>query len=376
MTENSTSPSDSTQSVDADENANESFIALHGRLRRPVCHPAFDPFRRHSSEPHVLVSILIKLCAVVLVPLRLLVAAVSVFLSYLVVKLFGPPVTKHSITHFEPTLLPRWRRRIVAAASKFLGRALLFSLGFWNVEGSDHPDYDHDKACKATVLTNHSSLADPCLLAYLYAPAFVAKSEVWKIPGIGRVGAGQHAFYIDRMENKGISVSQAISDRQRLVQDSAHEIPPVAIFPEGTTTNGRYLLPFKTGAFVSGLPVAPVLFRYEYKWFSPTYESIHTRPYLIGILSQLWNRVQYYRLPVYYPSEEEKKDAKLYAQNVHEMMVQESEVAFGGENLVRSTSNYVDKLEYHSIIRGTKLRKGLQLNADASQAPGSSSTTT
>ncbi|CAN8076444.1 unnamed protein product [Agarophyton chilense] len=365
MPENSTSPSDSSQS---EADGDISFIAEHGRLRRAVSHSAFDPFRRHSLKPHFLVDALIKLCAIILIPFRLFVAFVSIASSYIIVKVFGPNITKRSITHFEPDLLPKWRRRIVAAASKFLGRALLFTMGFWYVEGGDHPDYDHKKAAKATVVTNHSSIADPCLLAYLYAPAFVAKSDVWKIPCMGLVGAGQHAFYIDRMENKGISVSQAIGVRQRLVQESSLEIPPVAIFPEGTTTNGRYLLSFKTGAFLAGLPVAPILIQYKYKWFSPTYESIHTQPYLIGILSQPWNRVRYYRLPVYYPSEEEKKDAKLYAQNVHAMMIQESEAAFGSGKLRGSASNYVDKLEFHSIIRGTRLRKGLQLNNDACSA--------
>ncbi|PXF41541.1 Lysophospholipid acyltransferase LPEAT1 [Gracilariopsis chorda] len=346
------------------EEENATFIAEHGRLLRPVSHSAFDPFRRHSSKPPLLIDLLIKFSAIILIPLRLSVALISIFLSYIVVRLFGPVVTNHSLTHFEPTVLPRWRRALVEAATKFLGRALLFSLGFWTVEGTDHPEYDHRKAQKATILTNHSSLADPCLLAYLYAPAFVAKSNVWKIPGVGRVGAAQHAFYIDRLNNGGISVTQAISDRQRIVDSSSSDIPPVAIFPEGTTTNGKHMLAFRTGAFVAGLPVAPVLIRYEYTWFSPTYESIRTRPYLMGILSQPWNRVRYYRLPIYYPSEAEKKDPVLFANNVHAMMVRESEAAFR-EQLVSSNSNYTDKLEYHAITRGAKLRKGLQLHLDS-----------
>jgi hypothetical protein len=31
---------------------------------------------------------------------------------------------------------------------------------------------------------------------------------------------------------------------------------------QGTTTNGEYLLPFKTGAFLAGLPVQPVVLKY------------------------------------------------------------------------------------------------------------------
>lgn len=339
------------------------FIAEHGRLPRNVCNSAFDPFRRHSNSPPLLICLVRNILSLFLVPLRLFIGCIAIFISFVLVLIFGPPITNHSITHFQPTLLPRWRRAIVEAATKFLARSLLLSFGFWVVEGQDHPDYDHKQAMKATILSNHSSLADPCLLAFLYAPAFVAKAAVWNIPGVGRVGAAQHAFYIDRRDNAGVSISQAIMDRQRLVQES--NIPPVAIFPEGTTTNGKYLLSFRTGAFIAGSPVAPVLVQYKYKWFSPTYESIRTNPYLIGILAQLWNRIQYYRLPVYYPSDEEKKDAKLYARNVHEMMLRESKAAFG-EKLVSSESNYVDKLEYISIIRNVQIPKGLRLNSDSS----------
>ena len=39
--------------------------------------------------------------------------------------------------------------------------------------------------------------------------------------------------------------------------------PPVMIFPEGSVTNGRYLMPFKRGPFVGERTVVPVLLTYE-----------------------------------------------------------------------------------------------------------------
>lgn len=38
---------------------------------------------------------------------------------------------------------------------------------------------------------------------------------------------------------------------------------PMLLFPEGTTTNGRYLLPFKSGAFLAGCPLQPVILQYK-----------------------------------------------------------------------------------------------------------------
>ena len=41
------------------------------------------------------------------------------------------------------------------------------------------------------------------------------------------------------------------------------EANPIAIFPEGCTTNGKYLIEFKKGAFDSLLPVQPHCIKYR-----------------------------------------------------------------------------------------------------------------
>ena len=38
--------------------------------------------------------------------------------------------------------------------------------------------------------------------------------------------------------------------------------PQTLIFPEGTTTNGRLLITFKSGAFIPGVPVQPCVISY------------------------------------------------------------------------------------------------------------------
>lgn len=359
-----TDPSSATSAMSSPpSDPDKAFIQEHGRLYRPVEHYAFDPFRRPVLKVPVWVSVAQRLLSLILIPFRLSVAVLVTFFSYILVVIFGPPIDKGILANFSAVLLPPWRRAICKFATKLLARALLLSLGFWTVEGRDAAGYDQAAAEKATIVSNHSSLADPCLLAYLHAPAFVAKSIVSLIPGVGRVGAAQHAFYIDRMNGSGVSVTDKMVERQKLVREAKVPVPPVCIFPEGTTTNGLHLLKFRTGAFVAGTPVAPVLIRYKYEWFSPSYETVRTPLYLYGILSQFANRVEYFRLPVYYPSAVEMEDPSLYARNVQKLMLEKSEEAFGTK-WTPSDSNYVDKIEYHSLIRGTVLRKDLQLNKD------------
>lgn len=339
----------------------QSFIDEHGRLPRPVEDASFDPFRRKVIKITPLTKALHTLAAFILVPLRILIILISVLVSYTLVKIFGPSVTKQSVQQFDCPIIPAWRRRITKFATRLLARGLLLGLGFWTLEGEDDEAYNEEECIKSTVITNHVSLGDPCLLAYLYAPSFVAKTAVYNIPGVGRVGAAHHAFYIDRMHNSRVSLAECIANRQKLVLKEQGALPPVAIFPEGTTTNGEFFIKFKTGAFIAGTPVTPVLLKYSTRYFSPSYESIKTGKYVWGLITQLRNRVRYYRMPVYYPNEAEKKDASLYAQNVYQLMLQKSGEVFD-DAFKPSHSNLIDKMEYNSIVRGDKLRRGLKLN--------------
>lgn len=43
---------------------------------------------------------------------------------------------------------------------------------------------------------------------------------------------------------------------------SAHQHTALG-FAQGTTTNNRYMLPFRTGAFLAGVPVQPIILKYS-----------------------------------------------------------------------------------------------------------------
>ncbi|XP_058080715.1 lysophospholipid acyltransferase LPEAT1-like [Magnolia sinica] len=89
---------------------------------------------------------------------------------------------------------------------------------------------------------------------------------------------------------------------------------------EGTTTYGDFLLPFKTGAFLSKTPVLPMILRYPYERFSPAWDTISAVRHVILLLCQFVNYMEVIYLPIYYPSEQEKKDLKLYVSNVRKLM--------------------------------------------------------
>jgi len=104
------------------------------------------------------------------------------------------------------------------------------------------------------------------------------------------------------------------------------DYPQVAIFPEGTLTNSRALMTFKPGAFGSGSAVQPIVLRFSgwntYSW------TFGQKPTNLGLLTFLTMcqpiiNVEMEYLPVYHPSEEEKKDAMMFANNVRQLMAQE-----------------------------------------------------
>jgi hypothetical protein len=79
------------------------------------------------------------------------------------------------------------------------------------------------------------------------------------------------------------------------------------MFPEGTTTNGTSIVKFRSGAFVAGVPVVPTVFKYSFTFFDPAFSSVSLKWHLLGTLSQLINFMEVEYMPVYYPSEEERR---------------------------------------------------------------------
>jgi len=66
---------------------------------------------------------------------------------------------------------------------------------------------------------------------------------------------------------------------------------------QGTTTNGRLVLPFKTGAFLAGVPVQPCMIKYETGRVSPSWDSIDAVWHIFLMLAELTHQVTVYLVP-------------------------------------------------------------------------------
>ena len=110
---------------------------------------------------------------------------------------------------------------------------------------------------------NHVSYLDPIAVATQLPCSAVAKLEVGGWPGIGRVLDELGVFFVRRDDplNGAVALRQCI----RLLELGV----PVLVFPEGTTSIGSDVRPFKRGAFgtaaIAGVPVVPVAVRYPWR---------------------------------------------------------------------------------------------------------------
>ena len=80
----------------------------------------------------------------------------------------------------------------------------------------------------------------------------MAKEDVAHTFFIGMFAVARQSIFINResMEDRN-HVIDLIKKRSDLIKHNEH-IAPLLIFPEGTVSNGRTLMTFKRGAFLTG----------------------------------------------------------------------------------------------------------------------------
>ncbi|KAF3790677.1 Lysophospholipid acyltransferase [Nymphaea thermarum] len=339
----------------------------------------YAPYVRHDvygimgrGELPLREKLLLPLALVTLVPLRLVLGIAILVVYYLICRLFTLFSTPNREDEQEDYAhMTGYRRAVVVRSGRFLSRALLFAMGFYwisedvvdprgpsdcdrNGDASvskalaENDSKEHSERAGA-IVSNHVSYLDILYHMSSSFPSFVAKRSVARLPLVGLISKCLGCVYVQR-ESKSSDfkgVSGVVTERIQAAWQNGHA-PAMLLFPEGTTTNGDYLLPFKTGAFLPRCPVLPVIVRYPYTRFSPAWESMSGVRHVILLLCQFVNYIHVVRLPIYYPTEEEKNDPKLYADNVRRFMAKEG-------NLILSDIGLAEKRTYHAALHGNSL---------------------
>ncbi|XP_045795944.1 lysophospholipid acyltransferase LPEAT1-like isoform X1 [Trifolium pratense] len=291
---------------------------------------------------------------VTLLPIRVILA-VTVLVCYYVIcrvcTLFSTPNREDEQEDYAH--MGGWRRNVIVRCGKALSRVMLFIFGFyWITDSSsssitqENEPQSEETGRPGVIISNHVSYLDILYHMSSSFPSFVAKRSVAKLPLVGLISKCLGCIYVQRESKtsdfKGVSAVVTERIREAHQNESA---PLMMLFPEGTTTNGDYLLPFKTGGFLAKAPVLPVILKYPYQRFSPAWDSISGVRHVIFLLCQFVNYIEVVRLPIYYPSQQEMDDPKLYADNVRRLMATEG-------NLILSDIGLAEKRIYHAALNG------------------------
>jgi 1-acyl-sn-glycerol-3-phosphate acyltransferase len=135
------------------------------------------------------------------------------------------------------------------------------------------------------LLANHISWLDIPALAGASGTAFVAKAEVAQVPVVGWLARLNRTVFVQREARLGVA-HQINALREAMAENHA-----LTIFPEGTTTDGQSLLPFKTAMLKvlepppPGVMVQPVLL--DYGGLAPFICWIGDEPGLANVIKVL-----------------------------------------------------------------------------------------
>jgi 1-acyl-sn-glycerol-3-phosphate acyltransferase len=144
----------------------------------------------------------------------------------------------------------------------------------------------------AFVVSNHVSWLDIIVLSAVAPVSFVAKQEVSRWPFFGTLAKLQRTVFVDRDRRHNTGKERdTISDRLK-------EGGMIVLFPEGTSGDGRSVLPFRSSYFGAvhdpEIPVIPVTLAYTQSWGLPL--TPRELPYYawygdMDLPPHLWNAV-------------------------------------------------------------------------------------
>jgi 1-acyl-sn-glycerol-3-phosphate acyltransferase len=152
-------------------------------------------------------------------------------------------------------LFPRWDQQRRNATVQAWSRRMLELLGV-----PLHVHGEPPVQGPVLLVANHLSWLDILVMHAARHCRFVAKSDVKHWPLIGTLATGGGTLYIEREKRR---------DAMRVVHHMHESLVAgeiVGVFPEGTTGDGRELLPFHgnliQAAISAGAPVQPVALRF------------------------------------------------------------------------------------------------------------------
>ena len=270
-----------------------------------------DPFRVRLNFS-ILDWIKMITIGITLVPVRVICSFLCLVIAWIVAS-----IGMIGLDQSKP--VAGWRKPLQKLVC-FLGRSSMFCIGFHYVKKTGRQCSKEE--APVLVVAPHSSFFDALAIFCTDFPYFINRVENKSIPFVGKCIEFNQAIFVSREDpNSRHKTVEEISRRTK----STDPWSQFVIYPEGATSNRKAVLHFKPGGFIPGVTVQPVLLKYpnHHDTISWTWDQPHgVALCILYTVCQLHVYAEVEFLPPYTPSEAEKKDAQLFADNVRKVMAE------------------------------------------------------
>ncbi len=178
-------------------------------------------------------------------------------------KLLGilPLLTTYCLVSGTISILPtglRLRRLLLIKNCSFFSRIVLVLLGIHlHVR---HHERIKSKTTGLLIVSNHVSYVDVLIISSLTPSIFITSVELGRTLFLGLLARLGGSLFVERRKVSGLK--KEIASIVGALEDGL----PVSLFPEGTTSNGERVQPFKKSLFdaavSAGTDILPICIRY------------------------------------------------------------------------------------------------------------------
>ncbi|XP_074034901.1 lysophosphatidylcholine acyltransferase isoform X1 [Leptinotarsa decemlineata] len=271
-----------------------------------------NPFVHHLELETTYEKIKTGVLTVVLLPIRVFIICFFVMVGWIFASIGLLGLTEQELRE-KP--LDGWRKKMKHLVC-FFGKSSFRAGGMsMTVKGRQASK----REAPILVAAPHSTFLDGGIVYITGFPSTICRRESGANNHIGKLINFTQPVYVwrDDPDSRQNTIKEIIN---RATSDL--DWPQILIFPEGTCTNRSCLITFKPGAFYPGVPIQPVCIRYPNRLDTVTWtwEGPSALKLLWLTLTQPYSNCEIEFLPVYTPSEEEKRDPKLFANNVRAVM--------------------------------------------------------
>jgi len=166
------------------------------------------------------------------------------------------------------------------------------------------PDYNFKEEKYSLIISNHIGFYDAIANMSINGCGFMAMKIISGFPIGGDIARDMGSIFVERLSESSRKESfEDLIQRQKNFYEGK-TLNKIVVFPEGTTTNNRYIVKFKRGVFRCLLPLKPIMIHIEKN--SPFHLCSNVTNLFFHVMRSftcLQNKIYYCELPIIKPTQ-------------------------------------------------------------------------